>query len=343
MTPTNHDRVPRRGTPYRVWLSLLLLALVTAAPLVYFFHATATHDRDTILRKKRPVRVSLRPRPRPKKKKKTTEPVPLDGRVVDIREPEKEKKPKRPTKYLARFDNVTPKETKARNRNSKRKPQAGAPAPRRVSRVQSKTSKSLETSKADASQTTVEKVPTKAQKKTDPTKGQTKPETQLMKRNRTRALVPTLNERAAIANLQALTGAASSDDVLLDVDDGSETVLNTRRFQYWDFFQTVKERVRKHWRPVSAYRRSDPTGKVYGVKDRLTVLSVTLSPEGELVSILTAKNSGNPQLDEAARIAFRRAAPFVNPPEGLVRNGSIRFRFGFLFEIGTNRFKFFRM
>ena len=79
MTPTNHDRVPRRGTPYRVWLSLLLLALVTAAPLVYFFHATATYDRDTILRKKRPVRVSLRPRPRPKKKRKRQNRCPWMG------------------------------------------------------------------------------------------------------------------------------------------------------------------------------------------------------------------------------------------------------------------------
>jgi TonB family protein len=327
-----------------IWFALLFLAFLCATPLIYFFHATATQDKNVIRRQKRPVRVAFRPRPKKKQIKRKVKPDPLDGQVVEVREPEKEIKPKRKAKFLARYNTATAKETKAKNRNRRRAPTVGAPAPKDVSRIQSRNAKSLRPSKTNKRKPKNEKkVTPKAQPPRPKDKGTESSKKSVVDRSRTRPIMPTVDEKSAIANMQALTGSSAGNEVLIDIDEGAETVLNTRRFQYFDFFATVKERVRKHWFPVQAYRRSDPTGKIYGVKDRLTVLGITLSKDGQLTRIVTLKNSGNPQLDQAARTAFRKAAPFVNPPVGLVRGETIQFRFGFLFEIGTKRFKFFRM
>jgi hypothetical protein len=49
-------------------------------------------------------------------------------------------------------------------------------------------------------------------------------------------------------------------------------------------------------------------------------------------------------LDAEARRAFNKAAPFRNPPTELIdKHGKIVFKFGFLFGISSNKFKFFRM
>jgi protein TonB len=88
------------------------------------------------------------------------------------------------------------------------------------------------------------------------------------------------------------------------------------------------------------WRGHDPTGQRFGVKNRLTVLRVTLDPEGALKHLHVAKQSGLDFLDDEARRAFSAASPFPNPPSGL-RNGQgeIEFQFGFLFEISTQRFR----
>jgi TonB family protein len=164
-------------------------------------------------------------------------------------------------------------------------------------------------------------------------------------------LVPTLGgARGAARNAGSLGGGAgeplggmvSSDAVLGVPEEGDQTLVNTRSFKYWDFFQRVKERVRSEWSPGGPYQARDPSGKVYGNRDRLTILAVTLDAKGDVVRLQVARESGLPFLDEEAIRAFRQAGPFPNPPAGLAdADGRISFSFGFLLEVGASKGRFF--
>ena len=150
-------------------------------------------------------------------------------------------------------------------------------------------------------------------------------------------LMPIGSRQNALDNIMAMQGGGS--DHLPDVEPGDRTVLNSDSYRYADFFYAVKRAVERQWRPSDLYLRRDPTGQVYGVKDRYTVLRVELDRNGKVLSLVTSRPSGLDFMDEEARRAFRDAQPFVNPPLGLAdADGKIRFEFGFYFEItGSKR------
>jgi len=158
-------------------------------------------------------------------------------------------------------------------------------------------------------------------------------------------LLPATSPGNVAHNIQALSGNPGSNDYLPDVDNEGETnLLNTRAFRYWGFYQDLKDRVARVWDPVQVMRSRDPTGNRYGVRDRLTTLHVVLDGEGAVKRIAVAKQSGLEFLDDEAQRAFAAAGPFPNPPVGLRnQNGEIDIQFGFLLELSSNRFKFFRM
>jgi TonB family protein len=158
-------------------------------------------------------------------------------------------------------------------------------------------------------------------------------------------LLPATSPGNVAHNLQALAGSPGSDDYLPDVDDEGETnLLNTRKFRYWDFFQRVRERVRGEWNPSTVWRERDPSGKRFGVRDRLTVVRVTLDADGGVKQLRVQKPSGLGFLDDEAQRAFAAAGPYPNPPAGLLNaRGEVEFQFGFMFEISAARFRFYRM
>jgi TonB family protein len=152
---------------------------------------------------------------------------------------------------------------------------------------------------------------------------------------------------ALMPSQQQLARAIGSgtQDHLKDIDEGDETALNAKKWKFASFFNRVKQQVREHWRPADVYRRRDPTGSIYGNKDRYTLLRVQLKPDGSLANVVLETPSGVEFLDDEAIEAFKQAQPFPNPPSQLVdaSSGMIDFRFGFYFEIsGAPRFKIFR-
>jgi TonB family protein len=125
-------------------------------------------------------------------------------------------------------------------------------------------------------------------------------------------------------------------DHLDEVDNGDETALSAKRWIYASFFNRLKRQVAQNWDPASVWRRSDPTGQVYGFKTRITEVRVSLSTKGELAKIVVTAPSGVTDLDDEAVRAFHAAAPFVNPPSELAANDHlITFAFSFYFEIGA--------
>ncbi|PJB48516.1 MAG: hypothetical protein CO108_02210 [Deltaproteobacteria bacterium CG_4_9_14_3_um_filter_63_12] len=143
--------------------------------------------------------------------------------------------------------------------------------------------------------------------------------------------------------LAAVGSDGGTVDYLNGVDEDNKTLLNRKRMSYADFFERVKQGVASHWDPAYVYRRRDPSGRIYGVEDRLTVLNVTLNGDGSLDRLYVDQASGLDFLDDEAMRAMNEAVPFPNPPEGMKDlNGDVNFKFGFYFEISTRRFRVFR-
>lgn len=145
--------------------------------------------------------------------------------------------------------------------------------------------------------------------------------------------IPTL--AALLPNLGAaarISGSPSRDHVE-GVPEGDATFLNTKEFKYATFFYRVRDSVASYWEDLAAneYRRRDPTGNIYGIRDRSTLLRVQLNREGGLDDVRVEQTSGVEFLDHVAVEAFRKAEPFPNPPAGIAdEDGNIRFNFQFV-------------
>ncbi len=136
--------------------------------------------------------------------------------------------------------------------------------------------------------------------------------------------------------LRRSVGTPGTYDDLRDVEEGDATLLNSRRWKYASFFNRVRDMVARQWHPAEVHRARDPDGSVYGTTTRTTILGLSLLPDGSLGKVVLLRPSGAEHLDEEAIRAVRAAAPFPNPPSGLVdpHSGRIEFTFGFVFEIG---------
>lgn len=130
-----------------------------------------------------------------------------------------------------------------------------------------------------------------------------------------------------------------TNDALSDVDVGEGTFLNAREYKYAAFFNRVKHNVAQFWRPLGEYQRRDPTGNVYGYRSRMTTLEIVLDGEGNLSDVHLQQSSGVDFLDKEAINAFQKAAPFPNPPKGLIGpSGTVHFEFGFLLDMQQRGF-----
>ena len=151
------------------------------------------------------------------------------------------------------------------------------------------------------------------------------------------------NLTPSMAVIDKITGAAPNDH-LADVDEGEGTFLNTKEWKFASFFNRVKQSVGMHWDPATNLRQRDPSGSIYGGRDRYTVVNVTLTDRGTVKDIYVEKSCGVDFLDLEAIHSFERAQPFPNPPPGLVTaDSTVRFSFGFFLEMGSGaRLRLFR-
>ncbi len=131
-------------------------------------------------------------------------------------------------------------------------------------------------------------------------------------------------------------GPSATDDHLKDVPKGMQTLLSTREFMYYSYYNRIKERLRQYWEPKikEKMERVLRQGRAIASDvDRVTKCVIVLDRAGTLVRVQIVGASGLVDLDEAAVEAFRAAAPFPNPPKGIVeRDGYIRIRWDFVLE-----------
>lgn len=171
----------------------------------------------------------------------------------------------------------------------------------------------------------------------DPASGRTEADDQGGNEN-AQPSVPSLNGLVPTLGTVARISGSPSRDHVDGLPEGDGTFLNTKEFKYATFFYRVRDSVANHWEGLAAreYRRRDPTGNIYGVKDRATLLEIRLTPEGRLDDVHVARTSGVDFLDQVAMQAFQLAQPFPNPPPGIAdTDGRIRFNFQFVVTMGS--------
>jgi TonB family protein len=129
-------------------------------------------------------------------------------------------------------------------------------------------------------------------------------------------------------------GQSSIAEYIPGVEEGAFTALNTDQFTYYAFFARMNEQVRNRWVAlIREYMDRLPADKQAGLaaKDRQTHIEIILTAGGEFHSSIVHNTSGDRELDQTTVAAFRRAAPFLNPPKEMVESdGLIHLRYGFL-------------
>lgn len=131
--------------------------------------------------------------------------------------------------------------------------------------------------------------------------------------------------------------ASTSTDKLAHVEQSLKTQLNTREYKYYGYYQRIKNQLNQFWQPEVRQKvsRLMTQGRTIASEsnNKVTKLIIVLNDAGTLVKVQVIGESGVRDLDEAAIEAFRQAAPFPNPPKGMVENdGTIKIRWDFVVE-----------
>jgi TonB family protein len=244
-----------------------------------------------------------------------------EGEVVRAPLPADRRPPETEPRFLAPFDSRTEQETRSALRTPG--PEIGAPAPRLGGRGADAETKP---GGMRAEEAGVAPLPSELERDRGGTFS-------------TALRAPWSPENLSLEpSREAMAGAIAGTglDHLEDVVDGDATVINTAAWEHASFFNRVKSKVERFWKPGAEYRRRDPYGNVYGLKDRVTVLLVVLEPDGALRRLYVMDPSGAPFLDDEAYEAVEQAAPFPNVPTGLrsKSDGLVKFTFHFVVEVG---------
>jgi TonB family protein len=129
---------------------------------------------------------------------------------------------------------------------------------------------------------------------------------------------------------------SQTSDYIKDVDEGVETMLNSREFKYYTYYARIRRQLSQHWEPKVREKLSRlfrQGRQIASDRDHVTKLLIVLNEEGSLVKVQIMGESGVHDLDDAAMEAFRSAAPFPNPPKGIIDpDGTVKIRWDFVLE-----------
>ena len=135
----------------------------------------------------------------------------------------------------------------------------------------------------------------------------------------------------------ASTGEESgTNDHIKDADDSLMTQLNTREYLYYGYYSRIKNQLNQWWQPKVREKVTKLVSqgrKIATEENKTTKLIIILNQAGLLVKVQVLGESGVRDLDDAAVEAFRQAAPFPNPPRGMIEaDGTIKIRWDFVVE-----------
>jgi len=294
-------------------LSLFLHALV----LLMFL---PDNNKTIKKRLKPPKRFSIKLKKKKKKivkKEKKKKKDLRNKQIVDIAKPDNEKEPDK-AKYLAKHNSKTKKETKAKKKNKilkKKVDKKDTPIPKKTKENKQK--------KKDIKKEPEKKVENKKNIKIDKNK-----KANIKENTKNKPEKEVKLELSDLQFSQMLNSA--SNDYLKDTKEADYTSLNTLAYEYTGYFIKIKNKVSQNWDPAKAYQIHDPYRKIYGIKDRYTVLLITINKKGYLNKIKIQKSSGLSFLDKEAIQAFEKGQPYNIVPKGLLKGKEeFTIQFGF--------------
>jgi TonB family protein len=129
---------------------------------------------------------------------------------------------------------------------------------------------------------------------------------------------------------------SQTNDYLKNIDPGAQTLLSTREFVYYSYYSRIRTQLRHYWEPKirdKIHHLFKQGRSIASSRDHITKVIITLDARGTLIKVQVIEESGVRDLDDAAVEAFKAAAPFPNPPKGIVeQDGTIKIRWDFVLE-----------
>lgn len=132
------------------------------------------------------------------------------------------------------------------------------------------------------------------------------------------------------------SNAAANNDYLRDTKDSNKTMLNTKEFVYYSYYNRIRKKLEVAWntklrRTLDSY--SYGGRQLASEKNYVTGVIVVLDRNGKVTGVQMLERSGAHDLDQAAVDAFNEAGPFPDPPTGLVdEQGEIKIRWDFILQ-----------
>lgn len=129
---------------------------------------------------------------------------------------------------------------------------------------------------------------------------------------------------------------ASNSNYLQKVEESDQTLLSTKEFLYYTYYNRIRKKINHSWRPkiLAVLRTQLRRGRsLASYRGKVTKCIVILNEKGRLIGVQVIKKSGIIALDKNAIEAFKLAEPFPNPPNGIVqKSGKIFIRWNFILE-----------
>jgi protein TonB len=129
---------------------------------------------------------------------------------------------------------------------------------------------------------------------------------------------------------------STTNDNLKDVENDLITRLNTREYKYFGYYTRIKNQLNQWWVPQvqQKFTKMMKQGRTIASENsKVTKLVIVLNNKGNLVKVQVMAASGVRDLDDAAIEAFRQAAPFPNPPKGMIESdGTVKIRWDCVVE-----------
>lgn len=130
--------------------------------------------------------------------------------------------------------------------------------------------------------------------------------------------------------------SSTSNDNLEKIESDLMTRLNTKEYRYFGYYSRIKTQLNQWWVPKvqQKFTKMMRQGRtIASEENKITKLVIVLDITGHLVKVQVLGESGIKDLDDAAIEAFRSAAPFPNPPKGMVdKDGLVKIRWDCVVE-----------
>lgn len=130
------------------------------------------------------------------------------------------------------------------------------------------------------------------------------------------------------------TGDSATNDHIENKDTSLKTQLNTREYLYYGYHKRIRTQLDQWYESKLRQQIKLALSKgrnLAAVENKRTQLLIVLNDRGDLVKVQVLGLSGVRELDDAAIETFKKAAPFPNPPKGMVDpDGTIKVRWDFV-------------